>query len=141
MTEQNARYQPIEGVVDLEVCAYETIMHFDPVTDTGSIVSNAARYLRVDEDYHPEMPPAPCGSIVDHTSDIISQVVGEPGMTDPVTGVDLSGVSVAGMMVLHKNWFDRRWNMQANAPPPDDQPAETPEPAELPEEATPEQEV
>lgn len=117
MTENNARFAPIEGRAELEVIAYETILHFDPVSDTGSVVSNAARYLKVDGEYHPEMPPAPCGSVIDHTPDIIDEIVGEPGMVDPVTGADLSGVSVAGMMDLHKLWFNRRWNQEATSKP------------------------
>jgi len=116
MTE-NTRFEPILGDAQFEVIGIETIAHYDPVTDSGTVVTNAAKFLVVDGQYRGDVPPARCGAVVTDVAAHAQDIVGLPGMTDPVTGADLSGVSVAGMMALHKVWFDRRWNTPPDAPP------------------------
>ncbi|HEY4530140.1 MAG TPA: hypothetical protein VIG97_07410 [Luteimonas sp.] len=121
----NARFEPIPGAAQFEVIGIETIAHYDPITDSGTVVTNAAKYLVVDGQYRGDVPPARCGSVVTDVATHAQDIVGLPGMVDPVTGADLSGVSVLGMMALHKVWFDRRWNTPPDvAPEPELPPGE-----------------
>lgn len=123
MTENNARFEKINGEAEFEVIGIEVNASFDPVTDSGVVTTNAAKFLKVDGEYRTDIPPARCGSVEDDLAYERATVLGEPGLTDPVTGADLSDVSYAGLLLLVKTRFNRRWNEQAAVPEP-----EAPEP-------------
>ena len=129
MTEQNARFEKITGEAEFEVIGIEVNASFDPITDSGVITTNAAKFLKVDGEYRTDIPPTRCGSVEDDLANEITTVLGVPGLVDPVTGADLSQVSYAGLMLLVKTRFDTKWN----APPADPQEPEEPGEPEEPE--------
>lgn len=130
MPTTNARFEKITGEAEFEVIGIEIQGNFDPVTDTGTVTTNAAKFFKVDGEYRTDIPPARCGSVEDDLAVEFATILGTPGMTDPVTGADLSQVSWSGVLALMKARFDTKWN----APPEDPQEPEEPGEPEEPEE-------
>ena len=115
MTEpkENARFESITGAAELEVIGIEIHGSFDPITDSGIVTTNAAKYLKVDGEYRTDIPPSRCGSVMDDLSQEFATILGHEGLVDPVSGADLSNVTWAGVLALMKARFDIKWNEQA----------------------------
>lgn len=123
MTADNARFEKITGDAEFEVIGIEIHGNFDPVTDTGVVTTNAAKFLKVDGEYRTDIPPTRCGSVQDDLSVEYATILGKPDMVDPVTGADLSNISWLGVLDLMKARFDTKWNAEP-APPTDTEPME-----------------
>lgn len=127
MTEpkENARFELITGAAELEVIGIEIHGSFDPVTDSGIVTTNAAKYLKVDGEYRTDIPPSRCGGVMDDLSQEFATILGHESLVDPVTGADLSNVSWAGVLALMKARFDFKWNEPAQDLEPDPEVEET----------------
>ena len=109
MTEDNARFEPIEGEAEFETMAPETVLYWDPVTGHSSAYFRTQKYLKVDGVIRGDVPGIPTGGISLDITNNLHQLYGE-GLLDPITGVPVDNVSVGGLMVLIKRAFDRRAN-------------------------------
>ena len=130
MTENNARFEKITGEAEFEVIGIEIHGNFDPVTDTGVVTTNAAKFLKVDGEYRTDIPPTRCGSVQDDLAVEFATILGEPGMVDPVTGADLSNISWLGVLDLMKARFNFKWNQPPQEPEPEQPEPENTDPVE-----------
>jgi hypothetical protein len=127
----NARFEPITGETKFEVLAPETLAHYDPTNETGTVVFNAAKYLTVDGEYRTDIAPARCGSVHRTFDQIIPRLFAEgTELVDPVSGADLSKVSGAGIILYLKAAFDVLWNEEQRLaePPAEDESSPEDEP-------------
>lgn len=122
MNENNARFEKITGDAEFEVIGIEIQGSFDPVTDSGVVTTNAAKFLKVNGEFRTDIPPARCGSVEDDLAVEAAAILGHPDLVDPVTGADLSNVSWAGVLALMKSRFDFKWNLAAESSKPEVEP-------------------
>ena len=129
-----SRIETIEGQVGFEVIATGTNINYSPVTGSGTLTFNMAKFLTVDGVIRPDIQPPHAGMLTRNLSEIIlrrfltemPEVGGVDITHDPVTGADLRNVSVAGVMQIIKVAFDILYNESLPSPEPSPEP--TPEP-------------
>lgn len=106
-----AREEEVEGVIKSIVLAPRTILDWDPETNDGMITFQTARYASVNSVVRTDLFPPARNTLPVATpiSGIATRRFVPPGMpftNDPVTGADLSQISVAGVMTIIKAAFD-----------------------------------
>lgn len=110
MTESNARFEDLPDGSRFETLSPSIFINYDPITETGGVMFQASRYLMVDGAYRTDVPGIPAGSVATSFADILSRCFIPEGVTDPITGADLSGISGAGTVLIIKAAFDALWN-------------------------------
>lgn len=114
----NTRFEPIAtGEAQFETAAPEIIIDWKPQEQDGTITFNLAKYLMINGVIHYEVPAIRSGSIVAGISQNFPRRFAPTGMQDPVTGADLSQVSLAGLMLIAKAMVDVLHN-EEHAPVP-----------------------
>ncbi len=107
-----------EGV-DLESMCPALTMEWDPVTNSGTIVFQVAKYVVVRGEIREDIAPSPDASLIVPLTEIMTRTYAE-GLTDPVTGADLSGVTPMGIMQYAKAAFDTIHNERYGSAPPEE---------------------
>ncbi len=84
---------------------------WNPIDNTGSINFMIKKYINVDGILRTDIPPSDGGHINRHISDVLNVRYVPEGLPngrglDPVTGADLSQISVAGVMAIIKSAFE-----------------------------------
>lgn len=106
----NARFIDIGGGVTAEYMAHTSQFTFNPNTDGVRVIFNSHPYIVAGAQYHR------VGDVNDilHV-DLKNMMTMRPaeGVRDPVTGMDLSGVSVAGVLLIVKGAFNFFFNKRA----------------------------
>jgi hypothetical protein len=109
----NARFQDEGGGTVSEMMAHQVQFFYDPTTMQARSIFNGKPYLNISNVYR----------ALDESNDILhvdfsdklakcyGQHLGT--LTDPATGVDLTNVSVAGVMALMKAAYDEEFNLRA----------------------------
>lgn len=105
-TSSNARIVELDGNTEIVVFSPNIQIMYNPVTETASASFGCSNYLFAANSYHQIQSP-PNGVFVDMANNM-STCYGNGA--DPVTGIDLSKVSVAGVMVLFQSAFDIEYN-------------------------------
>ncbi|HEV2678911.1 MAG TPA: hypothetical protein VGV14_00270 [Rhodanobacter sp.] len=108
----NARIRTLATGITAEMIAEQTHMFYDPATGGGYVTFQAREVLYVNG-----VLQAPMGDfdiLRVEVPDIAAHAFGA-GKVDPVTGADLSGVSVAGVMTIIKAAYDALYNARAVA--------------------------
>lgn len=111
----NARFTDMGGGTLSEMMSANIQFFYDPTTFASRAIFNGLPYLEIGSAYH-ALNAVPDILSVDFTSKM-QQCYGAllGTLTDPVTGVDLTKVSVAGVMVLIKTAYDQEYNERAEA--------------------------
>ena len=119
-----------------------TTLRWNPVTNGGTVTFDVHKYIVMpDGTIRSDIAPSPSGMINARLADIVHRcfmvagIVNSAGADisiDPITGADLSQVSVGGVMNLIKAAHDTLYaeQLQALAPPPTE-PASLPPPEEV----------
>ncbi|MEX2964264.1 hypothetical protein [Microbulbifer sp. TYP-18] len=110
MPKTNARLREIAPGVLAERLATEVHLFWNPADDSASIAFQTSEHLCVAGQWQPLVPDAVGGQVLElNLADIRTRTFAS-GLNDPVTGVDLGGVTPAGLMLLIKNAFDKLYN-------------------------------
>lgn len=108
MSNTNSRFKLLGQGIMTEMIAHQTQLIYEPSTQKIEALFAGSPYLKIEDKY------VPVGNEVDLLKvDLTSRMMEVPGRTgdrDPVTGVDLSNVSVAGIAVLLKRAYDNFHN-------------------------------
>lgn len=115
------RIEQISQDITSEVIALQTTMIYYPDKRDARIVFAATPCLFKGEQYLG--PGGDAWALGLTVSDIATQCFGEGN--DPVTGADLSQISVAGAVALIKAAFAKSYDATYNAPPIPEMPAAT----------------
>lgn len=109
---ENARIRNIASGITAEMIAEQTHLFYDPQTGGGYVSFQAREHLTVGAVV--QSPMGDYNILQADITAIIAQQFGA-GLVDPVTGADLSGVSVAGVMSIVKVAYDQLYNARAAA--------------------------
>lgn len=109
----NSRFSTLANGVVTETIATVTHIEYDPSTQAAAVVFGGRKFMQ---------PTAGAYVLVGGDLDNMhvklsarmTEVVGVAGDIDPVTQVDLSQVSLAGMMTLVKRFYDTMHNLRAS---------------------------
>ncbi|HEV2681229.1 MAG TPA: hypothetical protein VGV14_12065 [Rhodanobacter sp.] len=128
----NARIRTLATGITAEMIAEQTHMFYDPATGGGYVSFQAREVLYVNGTH--QAPMGDFDILQVQIADIATHAFGA-GKVDPVTGADLSSVSVAGVMTIIKAAYDALYNARAvaaaaaaNPPAPPAAPAPAPAP-------------
>lgn len=135
-----SRVETIEGQAGFEVIASSTNIQYNPATGSGTLTFNMSKYLTVDGELRSDIMPSHAGMLTKGLNEImlrrfldeVPEINGVNIAIDPVTGADLSNVSVAGVMRIIKAAFDILYNESIAPPVTPPAPSETPVPSETP---------
>jgi citrate lyase gamma subunit len=108
----NARIRTIAPDVTAEMIAEQVHLFYDPGTGGGYASFQAREVLYVNGQH--QAPMGDFNILQVQLDAIVGQCFGA-GLVDPVTGADLSQVSVAGLSVLIKTAYDQLFNARAQA--------------------------
>lgn len=109
----NARIREIATGITAEMIAEQTHLFYDPATDGGSVSFQARESLYVSGAYQPLA--GDYNILQADLADIQTRAFAAPGTLDPVTSIDLSTVSAAGMVLILKAAYDVLFNERAAA--------------------------
>lgn len=114
MTEQvNSRFRDIGNGVVVEMISNQTQIFYDPTTQAARAIFNGQSYMLVNGKY------IQVGTENDilHVDfgDKLADRPSKPGDIDPITGADLSQISILGVMIIVKRAYDNYHNARAVA--------------------------
>lgn len=109
---QNPRIRTIADGVTAEMIAEQTHLFYDPTTGGGYVSFQAREHLIVGTDV--QAPMGDYNILQAQVPDLLPVCFGT-GLTDPVTGADLSQVSAGGLMLIIKAAYDQLYNARAQA--------------------------
>lgn len=111
MSTTNSRFKTLANGLQSEILAEHTQLIWNPTTQAMAAVFNCRPYLIVGTEY------MPYGDMFQHLrvelNEHFPRCLAPVGTVDPVTGADLSNISVAGIATLIKIAFDRFHNEDA----------------------------
>lgn len=111
MSTPNSRFKLLGPGILTEMIAHQTQLLYNPSVQSIEALFTGSPFLRVENRY------VPVGNEMDILRlDLTPRLAERPakaGDLDPVTGVDLSNVSVAGVMVIMKRAYDNFHNERA----------------------------
>lgn len=115
----NARFVDMGGGIVAEMMSDQAQFFYDPATGSARAIYNGLPYISINGVYH-SLNTQFDVLHVDLDTEMTRCYGLEQGgaLTDPVTGVDLTNISVAGIMTLMKLSYDSEFNTRANAVPP-----------------------
>lgn len=107
----NARFVDMGGGNIAEYISFQIQMNYNPTTQHVRVVFNGAPYILMGTAYQK----------IGEKQDILeADLTGLEGMRlipqgvkDPVTGMDLSGLSIGGLILAHKMAYDYFFNIRA----------------------------
>ncbi|WP_199098968.1 hypothetical protein [Dyella sp. ASV21] len=107
----NARVRAIAGGVTAEMIAEQVNLIYNAQSGSGAVTFQGRECLFVNGQFEPlagsvDILPLPLDAI-------LHRCFATDGQLDPVTGVDLGGVSAAGVMLVIKAAYDVLYNERA----------------------------
>ena len=110
----NARFVDMGGGNIAEFISFQIQMGYNPTTQDVRVVFNGAPYILMGTTYQK----------IGEKQDILeANLTGleamrliPQGVKDPVTGWDMSGLSIAGLVLAHKMAYDYFFNLRAGTP-------------------------
>lgn len=127
-TTTNARIRTIENDVTAQYIAEQTHIFYDPSTGLGTYSFQGRENLFVGTCWQPLT--GNWDTLTGNIGDIASDCFGTGA--DPVTGADLTKISVAGLSIILKGAYDTLFNQRAAAEAAAAAPTPTPAPAPAP---------
>ena len=114
MPTPNARFTDLGGGVIGEMISPHTQLYYNPATGQASAVFNSARYIQAGASL---IPVTTNENIQPLTVNLGTRIMDCPciaGDLDPITGADLTTISIAGVMTLLKRFYDTEYNAEAD---------------------------
>lgn len=110
----NSRFIDMGSGFTAEMISTQVQVFYNPTTMAVKAVFNGAPYILMGQTYQR----------IGENQEVITQDLSNlmylrlvpPGIKDPVTGADLSGLSIAGAMIYHKYAYDFFHNVQHGTP-------------------------
>lgn len=110
----NSRFRDMGGGNIAEIIAHQVQIFYDPTTQQARALFNSAPYMQMGQVWRR----------IGTEQEILTQDLSHlmhlrlipPGIKDPITGFDLSNISVMGVNIIHKMAFDFFHNVQAGTP-------------------------
>ncbi len=109
----NSRFQDMGNGMVSEMISQQTQLFYNPNTQEVRVIFNGSPYLYINNQY--VMLAQENDILRVELTDRMTLCVGRPGDIDPVTGADLSQISVAGQLMLMKRAYDLFHNERAAA--------------------------
>jgi len=111
----NARFTDMGANTISEMMAPQIQFFYDPTTQQARAIFSGQPYLEIANNYHSLV--AVFDALEVDFSNKMGTCYGAPleTLVDPVTGADLTKVSVAGIMMLVKTAYDQEYNARADA--------------------------
>lgn len=111
---ENARFVDMGGGNIAEMIAHQIQVFWDPTNQAARATFNGAPYMLMGRKYQR----------IGMEQDLLQQELTHlmhlrlipPGTIDPVTGFDLSNVSMYGIVLIHKGAYDFFYNVRAGTP-------------------------
>lgn len=111
---ENSRFVDMGGGNIAELISHQIQVFWDPTNQAARAVFNGAPYMLMGRKYQR----------IGMEQDVLEQELTHlmhlrmipPGTLDPVTGIDLSQVSMAGIVTIHKGAYDFFHNVRAGTP-------------------------
>ena len=112
MSTPNSRFKLLGPGILTEMVAHQTQLFYDPSRQSVEVTFNGSAYLQTPNGY----------VTVGNESDILRvpltdrlmDKMSKPGDLDPVTGADLSNISIAGVLIIFKRAYDNFHNERAS---------------------------
>ena len=110
----NSRFRDMGGGHIAESIAHQVQVFYNPTTQAARVIFNAAPYILMGDTYqrigmNQEL-------LEQDLSSLLHLQLVPQGTIDPITGFDLSQVSMLGISIIHKMAFDFFHNVQAGTP-------------------------
>lgn len=113
-TPYNSRFKDMGGGNIAELIAHQVQLFWDPSKQEARVLFNGGFYMKFGDKFQQ----------IGQQQDILEQNLANllhlrlvpQGAIDPVTGADLSQISMAGMVIVHKYAYDFFHNVKAGTP-------------------------
>lgn len=114
MSNPNSRFKDMGGGNIAELISHQVQLFWDPSKQEARVLFNGAYYMKMGDKFLQ----------IGVNQDILEQSLANllhlrlvtAGQLDPVTGADLSQISLAGMVIVHKYAYDFFHNVRAGTP-------------------------
>ncbi|QVD49369.1 hypothetical protein LUCX_299 [Xanthomonas phage vB_XciM_LucasX] len=110
----NARFVDMGGGNIAEMISHQVQVFWNPTLQSARVVFNGAPYMLMGTKY------IKIGESTDMLEQDLTGILHlkliPPGTIDPVTGADLSNISLAGVVLIHKGAYDFFYNVKAGTP-------------------------
>ena len=113
MSEYRTRVIDPESGLTEEIFGTTVMINFDPINNTGIIRHNTQKLVLLNGQQIGNNGSS--FPIQNKIEDHLQEAVGNPGEVDPVFGTDLSQISGAGLVMLHRAFFGNRYDEKAAA--------------------------
>lgn len=110
----NSRFKDMGGGNIAESIAHQVQIFYNPTTQQARVVFNGAPYILMGDTYR--RIGLEQEVLEQDLSSLLHLRLIPPGVLDPVTGFDLSNVSLYGVHLIHKLAYDFFHNVQAGTP-------------------------
>lgn len=110
----NSRFRDMGGGHIAETIAHQVQVFYNPTTQTARVMFNAAPYIKMGETY--QRIGMEQELLDQDLSSLLHLQLVPAGTIDPITGFDLSRVSMLGISIIHKMAFDFFHNVRAGTP-------------------------
>ena len=108
----------IQSPVTSEIYAKDITISWNPIDDETTVIFNLNKYVLSNGVIVPDIPPVTIGSITLDLSANSNITYVPSGTLDPTTGIDLSNVTTAGLLMIIKNAFLEGYaNVYGNSQP------------------------
>ena len=108
---ENSRFKDLGNGSVVETIATQTQLFYDPTTQQARAIFNGATFLDVNGQY------VSVGQDIDilrvDFADKMTDRIAVDGDVDPITGADLTQITIAGAMLLIKRAYDHFHNARA----------------------------
>jgi hypothetical protein len=111
---QNARLVDLGGGNIAQMIAHQVQMFWDPTTQSARVVFNAVPYMLMGDRW--QRIGIEQDMLEQDLSNLLHLQPVPAGTIDPLTGTDLSKISLAGVIMLHRAAFDFFYNVRAGTP-------------------------
>ena len=110
----NSRFKDMGGGHIAESIAHQVQIFYNPTTQQARVTFNGAPYILMGDVYR--RIGLEQEILEQDLSSLLHLRLIPPGVLDPVTGFDLSNVSLYGVHLIHKMAYDFFHNVQAGTP-------------------------
>ncbi len=113
-TPPNARFVDMGGGHIAEYISHSIQIHWEPTEQKARVVFNGAPYILMGTKWN--RIGLEQNILEQDLSNLLHLRLIPPGYQDPVTGADLSQISLAGMVLIIKGAYDFFFNVKAGTP-------------------------
>lgn len=113
-TAGNARFVNMGGGFTAEMISSQVQIHYNATTQHATAIFTGAPFIKMGDVYQRIGTSQDVLSV--ELQPYLGMRVAMPGIKDPVTGAELSNISLAGLSIIHKFAYDYFYNVRAKTP-------------------------